>query len=108
MTKERNLVPFENWNNGENSKESDMVVLDVDSHYPVPYSNSHNLTIKEIKFSMGCRVGNVEAIGTGGKKGKPKLATANMKRPKNVNRSESTIKPMIPNNERTLGRLRWV
>lgn len=108
MTKERNLVPFENWNNGENSKESDMVVLDVDSHYPVPYSNSHNLTIKEIKFSMGCRVGNVEAIGTGGKKGKPTLATANMKRPKNVNRSESTIKPMILDNERTLGRLRWV
>lgn len=99
MTKERNLVPFENSDNGVNSKGSDMVMLDVDLHYPVPYSNSHNPTIKEIKFNMGCKVGNVEAIGTGRKKGKPKLAIANMKRPKNVNKLGSTIKPMILDSE---------
>lgn len=107
VTKEGNLVPFENTDNGAISKGLDMVVLDADLHYPVLSSNSHDPTTKEIKFSMGCNAGNVEAIGNGRKKGKSKLATTNVKRPKNVGRSETTNKPMIPDNE-TIGEVEVV
>lgn len=102
VIKEGNLVLLENMDNGVNSKGSAMAVLDADLHYPLPSSNIRDPTIKEIKFSMGCTIGNVDALGVGRKKGKPKLATTTLKRPKNV-RSKTTIKPMNPNNENIVG-----